>query len=259
MRSFNQLLLSAGLALALTAPALSGPALAAEEVELPKLEWPHAGYAGKIDQAAARRGFQVYKEICSSCHSLNLAYFRDLAGIGISAEEIKGIALQYQFPDGPNDKGEFYKRPGLPSDHFPKPFPNEAAARYANNGALPPDLSVIIKARKGGEDYVVNLLTGYEEPPEGFQLAEGRFYNKWFGGNQIGMPQMIVDGGVTYADGSDNSAKSIAHDVATFLVYVSDPHQDERKQLGQRVIIFLVLLSGLLYAAQRRLWAKIDH
>ncbi|MEI8393526.1 MAG: cytochrome c1 [Rhodospirillaceae bacterium] len=239
----------------------AGTALANEGVELPEQNWPHGGMFGSIDKAAAKRGFQVYKEICSNCHSMNLVPYRALLGLGFTEDEVKAEAASHQVTDGPNDQGEMFQRPALPADRFVKPFPNEQAARVANGGALPPDLSVIIKARHSGENYVTALLTGYEEtPPAGVTVLEGRYYNKYFPGNQIGMPKMLNDDGIEYKDKSVKpTAKQQAMDVSTFLTYMSEPTQDERKHLGLRVMLFLFVFSGLMFACKRELWRDVGH
>ncbi|MBI1206725.1 MAG: cytochrome c1 [Azospirillum sp.] len=254
MRALNKVILTAGLVLA-----LSGHAQANEGVALPQHDWSHTGVFGTIDKAAAQRGFQVFKEVCSACHSARLIRIRELKGIGFSDADLKAIAAGYQVADGPNDQGEMFQRPGLPSDVFPKPFPNDNAARAANNGALPPDLSVIAKARKGGEDYIAALLTGYTEAPADFKLNEGMSYNKYFTGHQIAMPQVVNDDGVTYSDGTKATKDQIAYDVATFLTFVAEPSMDQRKQTGMKVILFLIVLSGLLYATKRHLWRNVEH
>jgi len=232
---------------------------AAEGVELPEYEWQHSGVFGTIDRAAAQRGLQVYQQVCSSCHGLKRVAFRSLAGIGFSEDEIKAIAAEYQITDGPDEWGDMYTRPGKPSDYFPSPFPNEQAARAANNGGLPPDLSVIVKARKGGPNYVAALLTGYEDPPADFNLMPGMFYNKYFTGHQILMPQMVFDYGVDYVDGTEPTAMQQSKDVATFLTFTAEPHLELRKELGIRTMLFLLVLCGLLFATKRALWSRVDH
>lgn len=232
---------------------------AAEGVELPEYEWPHGGVFGTYDRAAAQRGFQVYQQVCSTCHSLDLVPFRALAGIGFTEDQIKEIAAQYQITDGPDEWGEMFQRPGKPSDYFPAPFPNEQAARAANGGGLPPDLSVIVKARKGHENYIVALLNGYKEPPPDFNLMPGMSYNEYFPGHQILMPQMLYGYDVEYVDGTEATLMREAKDIATFLTFVSHPHMEERKELGVRTILFLIVLSGLLFACKRALWSDIKH
>jgi ubiquinol-cytochrome c reductase cytochrome c1 subunit len=234
--------------------ALAGPAFAEES--LPHQKWSFAGVFGTFDRAAAQRGFQVYKEICANCHSVQHAYYRDLAGIGLTDAQIKAIAATITVPTIGED-GQPAERPALPSDHFRSPFPNEQAARAALNGALPPDLSVITKAREGGPDYVYGVLTGYGEPPAGMQLGAGMNYNKVFPGHQIAMPPPLQDDSVTYADGTKATVAQEAHDVVTFLTYISNPEMEERKRLGVKVLIFLVLLTGVTYAVKRKVWADV--
>ncbi len=232
-------------------------AKANEGIELPQQIWAQSGPFGRIDKTQARRGFQVFKEICANCHSLGLVSYRNLRGIGFTEDQVKEIAASAQVQDGPNDQGEMFMRPAIQSDRFVKPFENDKKARVANNGSLPPDLSVIVKARHGGEDYIAALLTGYADAPAGFSVPDGKYYNKYFPGNTVGMPQMLFDDSVTYADGTKATALQEAKDVAVFLSYVAEPTQDERKALGVKVILFLVVFSGLMYACKRQLWAGL--
>ena len=229
----------------------------AEEVALPSHTWHQAGPFGTIDQKQAKRGFQVYQEVCSHCHALTLVPFRALAGIGFTEDQIKEIAAQwpYQVDDEPNDEGKVLKRAPRPYDRIVGPFANDKEAGAVMGGLLPPDLSVITKARHGGEDYIAALLTGYQESaPAGFKLIDGRFYNEYFPGHQIGMPQMLQDDSVSYADGTKATAEQEAEDVAVFLSFVADPTQDERKHLGLRVMLFLLVLTGLMYGCKRAVW-----
>lgn len=237
---------------------LAGAALAAdEEPALPHETWSFDGPFGTIDRAAAQRGFQVYNEVCSRCHAMSLLYYRDLEGIGYTADEVKAFASQKQVTDGPNDQGEMFQRPGRPADKFVAPFPNEKAARAALNGALPPDLSLIIKARAGGPDYVHGIITGYKEAPEGFKLADGMQYNLYFPGQQIAMPQPLAGDDVQYADGTKATVDQEASDVVTFLTWASEPTMDERKYTGAKVLIFLLSMTGVLYGAKRKIWADL--
>jgi len=183
--------------------------------------------------------------------------FRNLKGIGFSEVDIKALAAEYEVEDGPNDEGEMYTRPARPTDRFPKPYPNPQAARVANNGALPPDLNLITKAREGGPDYVYSLLTGFADPPEGFTLGDGMNYNKVFPGNQIAMPPPLFDDAVEYADGTSATVPQMAADVTQFLMWAAEPKMDERKNLGIKVILFLIVLTILLYAVKRKVWSKI--
>ncbi len=236
---------------------LASPALAAEgEAELPREEWSFAGIFGTFDRASAQRGFQVYKEVCSNCHSMRLAYYRNLEGIGIPAPDVKVIASSVQVPTL-SDDGQPAERPGLPSDHFRSPFPNDRAARAANNGALPPDFSVIVKAREGGADYVHALLNGYGEPPADLKIGQGLYYNKWFPGHQIAMPQPLQDDQVTYTDGTKATVEQMSHDVATFLTFIANPEMENRKRNGVKIVIFLALLTCVTYAVKRKVWADV--
>ena len=246
---------------ALTAVLLaSTPNLTAQETPpLPHQEWSFEGVFGTYDPASAQRGFQVYKEICSACHPVKHLYFRDLEAIGYNADEIKAIAATYQVTDGPNDQGQMYQRPGRPSDPIPGPFPNDQAARAANNGALPPDQSLIVKARPGGPNYVYGILTGYKEPPTGFKMLAGMNYNEYFPGHQIAMPQPLSDNAVTFADGAPATVPQMAHDVVTFLTWASEPNLDDRHRTGFKVIGFLVVAAILFYAAKRKIWAPIHQ
>ena len=224
---------------------------------MPREGWSFEGIFGTYDPASAQRGFQVYKEICSACHPVKHLYFRDLEAIGYNADEIKAIAATYQVTDGPNDQGQMYQRPGRPSDPIPGPFPNDQAARAANNGALPPDQSLIVKARPGGPNYVYGVLTGYKEPPTGFKMLAGMNYNEYFPGHQIAMPQPLSDNAVTFADGAPGTVPQMAHDVVTFLTWASEPNLDDRHRTGFKVIGFLVVAAILFYAARRKIWAPI--
>ncbi len=238
--------------------AFAAPALAQETPPVPHQQWSFDGPFGTFDRAAAQRGFQVYEEVCSRCHSMNLLHYRDLAGIGYNEEEIKAIAAGKQVTDGPNDQGEMYQRPGRPSDGFVPAFPNEQAARAALNGALPPDLSLIVKAREGGADYVDAILNGFKaEPPPGFKLLEGMYYNEYFPGHQIKMPPPLSADQVTYADGTKATAPQMAHDVATFLTWAAEPNLDARHRMGVKVMLFLIVATGVFYAAKRKIWSRI--
>ena len=235
-----------------------------EEVHIPKEEWSFTGFFGKFDQAQMKRGFQVYHEVCSACHSMNLVSYRNLEQIGFSADEVKEIAAGVQVQDGPNDAGEMFERPGKASDHFKAPFPNEQAARAANNGALPPDLSLIARSRAGkgftgyeGADYIHAILTGYKEPPADFKLGDGMNYNEYFHGHQIAMPQPLTDGAVTFADGAPNTLEDESRDVAAFLTWAGEPNLEARHLTGLKAVLFLVVFTLLFYAAKRKIWSRI--
>src|SRR4051794_11611387 len=248
------------LALALGAAAVLsiGTASAAEEPKLPSEHWSFDGPFGTYDRAAMQRGFQVYKEVCSACHALKELYYRDLTGIGFSEEEVKALAAQVQVTDAqPNDQGEMVQRPGRPSDPIARPFPNDQAARAANNGALPPDLALITKAREGGADYVFGILNGYAPPPADIKLGEGMNYNLYFPGHQIAMPPPLNDGAVTFADNTPASVKQMSHDVVSFLRWAAEPTLEVRKRTGLKVMIFLLICVGVFYAVKRKVWADL--
>ena len=264
-------------ALALVA-ALAVPALAAEQATPPREKWSFSGPFGKYDRAQLQRGFKVYREVCQACHSLSLISFRNLAdagGPGYSTAQAAAVAAEYKIQDGPNDAGEMFERDGRPADRFPKPFPNDNAARAANGGVLPPDLSVIAKARtyergfpwflidivtqyqEHGPDYIAALLQGYTAPPPGFNLPAGAHYNKYFPGHAIGMPNPFSDGQVTYEDGSPQTVAQYAKDVTAFLMWTAEPHMEARKRLGLQVMIFLLIFAGLLYFTKKKVWADV--
>jgi ubiquinol-cytochrome c reductase cytochrome c1 subunit len=253
MRPFRRLLAAALLTLA---PALAGAA--ESEIVIPKQDWPHAGPFGTLDQRAAQRGLQVYREVCATCHSLRLVPFRALAGIGYDEPQIKALAAQAEVEAGPNDQGELVKRPGTPADRFPHPYANDNAAKAANNGALPPDLSLIAKAREHGEDYLYAYLTGFTDPPpKGVTVMEGMHYNAVFPGHQAAMPNVLTEGGVTYQDGTKATVAQQARDVTAFLAFTAEPHQDARKRMGVKVMLFLAVFAVLLYLAKNKLWGTV--
>lgn len=226
-------------------------------VEVPKQDWSFEGIFGTYDRASAQRGLQVYKEVCAGCHSLDQIYYRNLADIGYSEAAIKAFAAEEEVEDGPNVEGEMYMRPARPSDRFVRPFPNDNAARAGNNGAFPPDLSLIVEARVGGPNYLHALLTGYSDPPTGKTVMEGMNYNKYFPGNQIAMPPPLLDDAVEYNDGTKATAEQMSRDIVTFLAWASEPNMEERKSMGMKVMLFLIVFTGLLVAVKRRVWADI--
>ena len=245
------------LAVAVALALAAGAAMAAEGSKPPEQKWSFDGLFGTYDRAAAQRGFLVYNTVCAACHGLSLVAYRNLAGVGFKEEEIKAIAAAKEVSDGPNDQGEMFARPGRPADRFAKPFANDNAARAANNGALPPDLSLITKARKGGADYIHALLVGYKEPPTGVQMMEGMQYNAYFPGNQIAMLPPLTEGQVEYADGTKATIPQMAHDVSTFLTWAAEPEMEERKRLGVKVLLFLIVLTAMLYALKRQIWTDV--
>lgn len=237
-----------------------GPALAAGEYKKPpKLDWPHDAIFGTYDKAALQRGFQVYKQVCSACHGMKRLAYRNLRELGYSEDQVKTIAAEYMVTDGPNDEGEMFQRPARPSDAFFAPYANEQQARYVNNGAYPLDLSLIVAARKNGADYIAALLSGYSEPPEGEELMEGMYWNEYFKGHQIAMAPQLMDGMVEYADGTEATVEQMSYDIASFLTWASDPHHDERKRMGLRVVLFLIVFSVLMYLVKKKVWRDIQH
>jgi ubiquinol-cytochrome c reductase cytochrome c1 subunit len=250
----RRIALAAMVALALGA----GPAVAAETAPLPGQDWSFAGPFGHFEEPALKRGFTVYNQVCASCHGVNGLAYRNLAGIGLDENQIAEIAAEKEVEDGPNDEGDMYMRPARAADPVVPPFANEQAARAANNGAYPPDLTLVVKARKGGADYLYGLLTGYlEEPPANVTLGEGMYYNAYFPGHQIAMPPPLSEGGVDFEDGTPATVEQMAHDVTTFLAWAASPELEARKRLGLKVLIFLVVLTGMLYALKRQVWSKL--
>ena len=233
----------------------------AEEIKIPTQDWSFKGITGKFDRASLQRGYQVYTEVCSSCHSMNLLSYRNLGEKGgpeFSVDQVKAIAANFEVTDGPNDDGEMFTRPARPSDKFVSPYPNVKAAMAANGGAYPPDMSVLVKARKGGADYIYAVLRGYSDPPENFELEDGVYYNKYMDGNKIKMSNPLSDDIVSYADGTRATEAQMAKDVTTFLTWSAEPHLETRHRLGVKVIIFLTIFSVLVYFSMRRLWSRID-
>jgi ubiquinol-cytochrome c reductase cytochrome c1 subunit len=251
--SFKALALAIGLFAAAPAHA------AGEAIAIPDRKFSFDGVFGTYDRASAQRGFQVYKEVCAACHSLRLLSYRNLRDLGLTEAQVAAIAAQFEIKDGPNDEGQMFERPGRPADRFRSPFPNDAAARAANNGALPPDLSVMTKARAGGADYLFALLTGYVDPPPGVTVMDGMHYNKYFPGHQIAMGPVLNPDQVEFADGTSATVEQMAHDVSTFLQWAAEPELEQRRALGVKIIIFLTILAGLTYAVKRKIWADVEH
>jgi ubiquinol-cytochrome c reductase cytochrome b/c1 subunit len=254
----------------------AGTARAAEDQPAPTREsWSFAGPIGTYDRGQLQRGFKVYREVCSVCHGLKLVAFRTLSqpgGPGFTDAQVRSLAAEYRINDGPNDRGEMFERPGRPSDYLPSPDPNEAAARARFNGALPPDLSVIAKARsyevgfpgfildafkqyqEGGVDYIHAYLTGFSDPPAGVTLAPGQFWNKYFPGHRTAMRPPFQNGQVEYTDGAPTTIDQYARDVSAFLMWAAEPHLEARKHIGLQVMVFLLLLTGLLYFTKKKVW-----
>ncbi|KAJ7050531.1 cytochrome C1 family-domain-containing protein [Mycena amicta] len=230
-----------------------------EGLHPPAYPWPHKGLFDTFDHASIRRGYQVYREVCAACHSLDRIAWRNLVGVSHTVDEVKTMAEEVEYQDGPNDDGEMFMRPGKLADYMPPPYPNEEAARAGNAGALPPDLSLIVKARHGGADYIFALLTGYVDPPAGVEVREGMNYNPFFPGGAIGMARVLFDGLVEYDDGTPATTSQLAKDVVTFLNWASEPEHDERKKNGiKAVILFSVLTLASLYV-KRFKWTPIKN
>ncbi len=228
-----------------------------EAVSAPKQPWSFNGPFGTFDRASMQRGFQVYKEVCSNCHSMKEIYYRNLTSIGLSEEQVKAIAASVTVPGGTDDSGQPVERPALPSDHFRSPFANDKAARSANGGALPPDQSLIVKARENGPDYVHALLNGYRDAPAGVKVGEGQYYNEYFPGNQLAMPPPLHDGAVSYADGTPATVEQMSRDVTQFLTWTSNPEMESRKRMGVKVVLFLALMTGLTYTLKKKVWKDV--
>ena len=234
---------------------------AGEQTEPIKIDWSFKGLTGKFDRSSLQRGFQVYKEVCASCHSMQYLSYRNLGEPGgpeFSEAEVKAIAASFEVTDGPDAQGEMFTRPGRPSDKFVSPYPNVKAAAAANGGAYPPDMSVFVKARKGGANYIYSVLVGYEDPPAGVTLDDGVYYNKYMIGNKIKMPNNLSDGLVEYADGTSATVDQMAKDVTTFLAWAAEPELEERHKTGIKVMIYLILLSILVYLSMKKIWSRID-
>ena len=286
MNRYNRLALALAFVLALPlalAGALCGTSVAARAQEAdapPRLHWSFSGPFGLYDTAQLQRGFKVYQEVCSSCHSLKLVSFRNLADPGgpdFTEAQAAAVAASFQVQDGPNDQGKMFKRPGKISDNFPPPFANDQAARAALGGKLPPDMSVLAKARsyewgfpwfildaftmyqEDGPDYIHAILTGYADAPSGFVLPLGGQYNKYFPGHAIGMPKPLSDKQVEYTDGAPMTVDQYARDVSAFLMWAAEPTLIARKRLGFQVMLFLLVLTGLLYFTKKRVWHAVLH
>ena len=233
----------------------------AEKVELLKTDWSFKGLLGKFDRGSLQRGYQVYTEVCSSCHSMKYVSYRNLAEEGgpeFTEEQAKAIAANFEVLDGPNSDGEMFTRPAKLSDKFVMPYENVKAAQAANGGAYPPDMSVLAKARSGGVDYIYSVLLGYEDPPAGVVLDEGVYYNKYMYGNNIKMSQPLSDGLVEYSDGTVASEEQMAKDVSTFLMWAAEPHLESRHKMGFKAILYLIILTILVYFSMKKIWSRIE-
>ncbi len=275
MKLFNKIVLCA--ASLVVAVGLAVPANAAGKgPKSPAQDWSFMGIFGTYDRGELQRGLQVFKNVCASCHGLNRIAFRNLADLGYNEDEIKTMASDFLVVDGPDEEGEMFEREAIPADRWPSPFPNKQAAQSANGGAYPLDLSLITKARAGGgdsafrhsmlqptgfpigADYIYALLTGYkEEPPAGVTLGDGQYYNEWFPGGALSMAPPLIEDGVEYGDGTAATIEQQAWDVAVFLTWAAEPELEARKQMGIKVILFLIVLTAMLYALKRKIWADV--
>ena len=234
---------------------------AGENYPLIKQDWSFKSFFGTFDRASLQRGYQVYTEVCASCHSLKYVSYRNLAEKGgpeFSIEQAKAIASNFEVTDGPNNDGEMFTRPAKLSDKFVMPYANDQEAKLSNGGAYPPDMSVLVKARAGGADYIYSVILGYEDPPEGMKLDDGVYYNKYMYGNKIKMPPQLYDDLVTYADGTPATPEQMAKDITTFLAWTAEPKLEERHKFGFRAIIYLVILTILVYFSMKRIWSSIE-
>ena len=222
-----------------------------------KQYWSFDGITGTYDREQLQKGFQVYREVCAACHSMDRIHYRNLSALGYSPEQIKAVASEYTVTDGPNDEGDMFERPAILADPFKNPFDNDKAARYANNGAHPPDLSLIVKARKDGANYVYALLTGYSEPKHGVELGPNMHYNEVYPGHQIAMAQPISDGQVFWSDGNEATVEEAAYAVTNFLAWASRPELEARKRMGIQVVLFLIVFAGIMYKVKRKIWADV--
>jgi ubiquinol-cytochrome c reductase cytochrome c1 subunit len=232
---------------------------AAEAKTPPDLDWSFEGPFGTYDRAAMQRGFKVYRQVCATCHALKHLHYRNLSDLGYTEAQIKAIAAKDTVRDGPNDQGKMFERPAKPSDKIARPYKNKAQAKYANNGAYPPDQSLIVDARAGGADYVYGILTGYTDPPESKELRAGQYWNKYMPGHIIAMPPPLQDGIVKYEDGSPETVEQYARDVTHFLTWASEPKMEARKQMGIKVILFLIVFAAVMYGVKKKLWARLEH
>ena len=232
-----------------------------KKVDFLETNWSFEGIFGTFDRASLQRGYQVYQEVCSGCHSVQHLSYRNLyeeGGPEFSKEEAKAIASQFDVTDGPNSDGEMFTRPGKLSDKFVSPYPNIESSIAANGGAYPPDMSVLAKARPDGANYIYSLLLGYEEPPADFELDDGVYYNKYMAGQKIKMSEPILDGLVEYADGTEATKEQMVKDVTTFLVWASEPHLESQHKMGFKTIIYLIILLTLVYLSKQKVWSRFN-
>jgi len=237
------------------------PLQSAEMVDPIKVDWSFKGLTGTFDRASLQRGFQVYKEVCASCHSMQYLSYRNLGEPGgpeFSEQEVKAIAASFEIEDGPDSQGEMFTRPGKPSDKFKSPYPNVQAATAANGGAYPPDMSVLVKARKGGANYIYSLLLGYEDPPTSISLDDGVYYNVYMSGNKIKMANPLSENIVEYIDGTASTEEQMAKDVVTFLAWAAEPHLEARHKMGFKAILYLFIITILVYFSMKKIWSRVE-
>ena len=234
---------------------------AGQNYPLLKQDWSFQGFFGTFDRSSLQRGYQIYSEVCASCHSMKYLSYRNLAEEGgpeFSVDQAKAIASNYEVTDGPNSDGEMFTRQAKLSDKFVMPYANDAEAKISNGGAYPPDMSVLLKARAGGADYIYSVLLGYEDPPEGMELDDGVYYNKYMYGNKIKMPQQLYDDLVTYADGTAATPEQMAKDITTFMAWTAEPKLEERHKFGFRAITYLIILTILVYFSMKKIWSRVE-
>ena len=234
---------------------------AGDSIKLLNPNWSFKGYFGKFDRASLQRGYQVYAEVCAACHSIKYLNYRNLAEPGgpeFSEEQAKIIASQFEIEDGPNSEGDMFTRPARLSDNFVSPYPNKEAATVANGGAYPPDMSVLVKARKGGADYIYSLLLGYDDPPVSVNLDDGVYYNTYMSGNKIKMANPLSENIIQYSDGTPATQEQMAKDVVTFLAWAAEPHLEARHKMGFKAILYLIIITTLVYFSMKKIWSRVE-
>ena len=229
-----------------------------EKIILKKQNWTFEGIFGRYDDLSLQRGLQIYQEVCSACHGMKRVRFRELEDLGFTEDQIKKYSETFDIIDGPNELGEMFTRPGEPSDTFVSPYKNKEEAKASFNGVYPPDLSLLTKAMKNGPDYIYSLLTGYEDPPNDFELTEGLYYNPYHDGKVIAMPPPLYDDAIEYIDGTNASLHQLSYDIVNFLNWAAEPELEKRKSMGVKVLLFLIVLTALLYVTMKETWSRIE-
>lgn len=256
-KRISQIICAGGIAVLACAISMTSAMAAGAAGEIKDHEWTFEGPFGYFDKAALQRGFQVYTEVCSSCHGLEYIAFRNFSDLGYSEAEIKAIAAEYEVTDGPDGEGEMFTRNAIPADRFPSPYANENAARASNGGAYPPDLSLITKARPDGANYLYSLLVGYKDAPHSDEIPDGMYYNTAYSGNLIAMPQPLYGDDIELAGDGDTSIEALSEDVVTFLAWAAEPEMESRKRTGIAVMLFLFVMCFVSYGSMRYIWADI--